>query len=307
MNKVTVIGAGFVGATAAQRILEKELADVVLLDVVEGLAQGKALDMMQSTSVEGFTTNIVGTTNYADTKKSDIVVITAGLARKPGMTRDDLQAKNAEIVGGIVSEVVRYSPESIIIVVTNPLDVMTYMTLKKSGFPASRVIGMAGVLDSARYAYFLSVETKVPANEIQAMVLGGHGDLMVPLPKYTLIKGKPVTEIIPAEKLNAINVRTQNGGVEIVNLLKTGSAYYAPSSSAVAMVEAILKDSGKVLPCCAYLSGEYGFQNVYCGVPVRLTRNGVDKVIELQLTPEEKEALKRSVAQVTEQVGKLKI
>lgn len=303
--KVTVVGAGFVGSGVAQRILEKELGNVVLIDVVEGMPQGKALDMMESAAVEGFKTSIVGTNSYDDTANSDIVVITAGLARKPGMTRDDLQSKNAEIVGGIVTEIVKRSPKSILIIVTNPLDVMCYLAWKKSGFESNRVIGMAGVLDSARYAYFLSLETKVLPNKISPMVLGGHGDLMVPVPEYTLIDGKPADKVVAADKLDAIHKRTQNGGIEIVNLLKTGSAYYAPSSSAVAMVQAILQNNGKALPCCVYLTGQYGLNDIYCGVPVKLGRNGVEKVEEIKLTTEEKDLLQKSSAQVKEQVGKL--
>src|SRR3990167_5384605 len=304
-SKVNVVGAGFVGATTAQRILEKELADVVLVDVVEGMPQGKALDMMESAPIEGFSTAITGSNSYDETKNSDLVVITAGLARKPGMSRDDLQAKNAEIVGGIVKEVSSRSPKAILIIVTNPLDVMCYLAWKKSGFDSKRVIGMAGVLDSARYAYFLSLELKIPPKEIEAVVLGGHGDLMVPAPEFSTYKGKPITKLLPKEKIDAINKRTQDGGIEIVNLLKTGSAYYAPSSSAVAMVEAILKDSGRILPCCVYLNGEYGMKDTYCGVPASLGREGVKKVVELKLSSESQAALKRSAEHVKEQVAKL--
>ncbi len=305
--KVTVVGAGFVGAGVAQRILEKELANVVLVDVVDGLPQGKALDMMESAPIEGFQTTIVGTNSYEETKNSDLVVITAGLARKPGMSRDDLQAKNAEIVGAIVSEIVPRSLKAILIVVTNPLDVMTYLAWKKSGFDPKRVIGMAGVLDSARYAYFLSLELKIPPKEIEAVVLGGHGDLMVPAPEFSKARGKPITELLSKEKIEAINQRTRDGGIEIVNLLKTGSAYYAPSSSAVAMAEAVLKDSGRVFPSCVYLKGEYGIRDTYCGVPVSLGREGAKKVIELKLSPESASQLKRSADHVREQVAKLVI
>ncbi len=305
--KVTVVGAGFVGAGVAQRLLEKELANVVLVDVVEGMPQGKALDMMESAPIEGFSTTIVGTNSYEETKNSDLVVITAGLARKPGMSRDDLQAKNAEIVGGIVKEVVSRSPKAILIIVTNPLDVMTYLAWKKSGFDHRRVIGMAGVLDSARYAYFLSLDLKVPPKEIEAVVLGGHGDLMVPAPEFSKAKGKSVTELLSKEKIEAINQRTRDGGIEIVNLLKTGSAYYAPSSSAVAMAEAMIKDSGRVLPCCVYLKGEYGISNTYCGVPASLSREGVKKVIELKLSQESQASLKRSAEHVREQTVKLNL
>jgi malate dehydrogenase len=307
VSKVTVVGAGFVGATAAQRVLEKELADVVLIDVVDGLAEGKALDMMESALVEGFKTKIVGTTSYEETKNSDVVIITAGLARKPGMSRDDLQAKNAAIVGGIVCEIVKRSSNAILIIVTNPLDVMAHLAWKKSGFDHKRVIGMAGVLDSARYAYFLSLELGVAASEIEAMVLGGHGDQMVPVPAHTKAKGKSVVELIPAAKLEAIHQRTRDGGIEIVNLLKTGSAYYAPSSSAVAMAEAILKDSGRIFPCCVYLNGEYGIRDVYCGVPASLGGSGVKKVVEIKLTSDEKAALQKSAAHVRENCAKLNL
>ena len=305
--KVTVVGAGFVGAGVAQRLLEKELANVVLVDVVEGLPQGKALDMMESAQIEGFRTTITGSNSYEETKGSELVVITAGLARKPGMSRDDLQAKNAEIVGGIVKEVASRSPQAVLIIVTNPLDVMSHLAWRKSGFDHKRVIGMAGVLDSARYAYFLSLELKIPAKEIEAVVLGGHGDLMVPAPEFSKAKGKSITELLPKAKIEAINQRTRDGGIEIVNLLKTGSAYYAPSSSAVAMAEAILKDSGRVLPCCVYLTGEYGIKDTYCGVPVSLGRGGVKKVIELQLSGESQTALKRSADHIQEQIQKLSL
>lgn len=306
-SKVTVVGAGFVGAGVAQRILEKELANVVLVDVVEGMPQGKALDMMESAPIEGFKTSIVGSNSYDETKDSDVVVITAGLARKPGMSRDDLQAKNAEIISGVIKEIASRSPKAILIIITNPLDVMTYLAWKKSGFDSKRVIGMAGVLDSARYRYFLSLELKCAPSDVEAVVLGGHGDLMVPAPEYSTFKSKPITQLIAKEKIEAINKRTQDGGIEIVNLLKTGSAYYAPSSSAVAMVEAILKDSGRVLPCCVYLNGEYGMKETYCGVPASLGREGVKKVVELKLSSESQAALKHSAEHVQEQVVKLNL
>lgn len=304
--KVTVVGAGFVGATCAQRIVEKELADVVLIDVVEGMPQGKALDIMESAAVEQFDTQIVGTNSYEQTKNSDVVVITAGLARKPGMTRDDLLNKNAEIVGGIVTEIIRYSPNAILVVVTNPLDVMSYLAWKKSGFDSNRVIGMAGVLDSARYAYFIAAELQVSPKDVRAMVLGGHGDSMVPVPDFSTVNGIPITQLIAKDRIEAINKRTREGGIEIVNLLKTGSAYYAPSSSAVAMVEAILLDSGRVLPCCVYLKGEYGISDNYVGVPVSLGRGGIKKVIELKLVQSDLDALKKSAADVKENIKKLK-
>ncbi len=306
-SKVTVVGAGFVGATTAQRLVEKELADVVLIDIVEGLAQGKALDMMESAPIEGFKTKIVGTNHYEDTKDSDIVVITAGLARKPGMSRDDLLLKNAEIVSGIVTECVKYSPKTILLIVTNPLDVMTYLAWKKSGFDKTQVFGMAGELDSARYAYFLSEEAKCAPNEVEAMVLGGHGDQMVPVPEYTKIKGEPITEVVKKEKIDAINQRTQDGGAEIVKLLKTGSAFYAPSSSVVRMVRSILEDRGEVIPSCVYLTGQYGLKDVYCGVPAKLGRQGVEEVVEIKLTREESEALRASAEHVRENCNKLSL
>ena len=266
--KVTVVGAGFVGATAAQRILEKEIADVVLIDVVEGLPQGKALDMMESAPVEKFKTKIIGTNNYADTANSDVVVITAGLARKPGMSRDDLLFKNAEIVGGIVEQIVKHSPKTILIIVTNPLDVMVYLAWKKSGLDSKRVIGMAGELDSARMAYFISEKTGVSAAEIEAIVLGGHGDQMVPVPAHTKVKGKPVTRVLDKETLEKINQRTRDGGIEIVQLLKTGSAYYAPSASAVRMVRSILQDKKETIASCVLLNGEYGIKDEALAIPI---------------------------------------
>jgi len=307
MAKVTVVGAGFVGATTAQRIVEKELADVVLIDVVEGMPQGKALDMMESAPVEKFKTKIVGTNSYADTAGSDIVVITAGLARKPGMSRDDLLAKNAEIVGGIVEECVKASPGAIFIIVTNPLDVMTYLAWKKSGLSEKKVFGMAGELDSARMAYFIADAVGCAPGEVEAIVLGGHGDQMVPVPAHTKVKGKPVTELLDGATVEAINQRTRDGGAEIVKLLKTGSAYYAPSASVVRMVRSILEDRGEVIASCVRLSGEYGLKDVFVGVPVKLGKNGVEEIVELSLTEEEQKALEASAAHVKENCEKLKI
>jgi malate dehydrogenase len=303
--KVTVVGAGFVGSTTAQRLVEKEIADVVLIDVVEGLPQGKALDMMESAPVEGFSTSIIGTNNYEDTKDSDVIVITAGLARKPGMTRDDLLFKNAEIVGGIVEQCAKYSPSAIIITVTNPLDVMTYLAWRKSGFEARRVFGMAGELDSARCAYFIADALKCKPSDVRAMVLGGHGDEMVPVPQHTLVKGKPVTELLDAQTIEQINQRTRDGGAEIVKYLKTGSAYYAPSSSAVRMVRAVLQDTKEIIPVCTYLTGEYGIRDVYCGVPAKLGRSGIVEVVELPLTEEQKKALNVSAEHVRENCAKI--
>jgi len=303
--KITVVGAGFVGATTAQRILEKELADVVLIDVVEGLPQGKTLDMMESAPIEGFQTRITGTNEYKDTAGSDMVVITAGLARKPGMTRDDLLFKNAEIVSGVVTECAKVSPDAILLVVTNPLDVMTYLAWKKSGFPAERVFGMAGALDSARYAYFISEELECVPSEVEPMVLGGHGDEMVPVPDATLIKGKSLTKLLSAEKIEALNQRTRDGGAEIVKYLKTGSAFYAPSSSVVRMVRAVVEDKGEVIPSCVYLTGQYGLKDVYCGVPAKLGRKGIREVVEIPLTAQEKAALHKSAGQVRDNCVKL--
>lgn len=304
--KVTVVGAGFVGATTAQRLVEKEIADVVLVDVVEDLPQGKALDMMESAPIEGFKTKITGTNTYEQTKDSDVIVITAGLARKPGMSRDDLLFKNAEIVGGIVDQCAKYSPKSIIVMVTNPLDVMTYLAWKRSGFDTSRVFGMAGELDSARYAYFVAEELGCVPSDVKAMVLGGHGDEMVPVEQHTTVNGKPITELIKKEKIDAINQRTRDGGAEIVKLLKTGSAFYAPSASVVRMVRSILQDKKEVIPSCVYMSGQYGIKDVYCGVPAKLGRKGVEAIVELPITPSQKQALQVSADHVVENCKKLK-
>ena len=303
--KVSVVGAGFVGATTAQRIVEKNLADVVLADIVEGLPQGKALDMMESSPVEGFETKIAGTNDYAETRNSDLVVITAGLARKPGMSRDDLLQQNAAIISGILVEIVKYSPKAMILVVTNPLDVMVYLAWKKSGFETRRVFGMAGALDSARYAYFISEELNCKPSEVEAMVLGGHGDEMVPVPAHTKVKGKPLTQLLKAERIEAINQRTRDGGAEIVKYLKTGSAFYAPSACVTRMVENILQEKGEVIPSCVYCTGQYGIQDIYCGVPARFDRSGVKEIVELELTSGEKKALQTSAQHVRENVATL--
>ena len=296
--KVTVVGAGNVGATAAQRIVEKQLADVVLIDIVEGLPQGKALDMMQSAATEGFDTSIIGTNNYDDTAGSDVVVITAGIARKPGMSRDDLLNTNANIVGSVTEQIVAQSPDAIIIVVSNPLDVMTQLAWQKSGLDPNRVFGMAGVLDSSRYACFIAEALNCSIKDVRPMVLGGHGDTMVPVPQYSTVNGIAITELLDSQTIDAINDRTRHGGAEIVKYLKTGSAFYAPSASSVAMVEAVLLDSGRILPCCALLQGQYGVDNLYCGVPVELGREGVRRVIELDLNQSELSALQESVSAV---------
>jgi len=306
-SKVTIVGAGHVGATAAHWIASKELADVVLVDIVEGIPQGKALDLSQAAPIDGFDVRIVGSNSYEETANSDIVVITAGQPRKPGMSRDDLLKINSEIVSQVTDQVVRYSPNCFIIVVSNPLDAMAQVAFRRSGFPKNRVMGMAGVLDSARMRYFIAEELNVSVENVTAFVLGGHGDTMVPLPRYSTVAGIPVTELIPKERLDEIVKRTANGGAEIVNLLKTGSAYYAPSLAAVEMVEAILKDKKKILPCAVYLEGEYGINNLFVGVPVKLGKNGVEQIIEISLTNEERAALHRSAAAVQELVSILGI
>jgi malate dehydrogenase len=304
-TKVTVVGAGNVGATVAQGIALKELADVVLVDIVEGVPQGKSLDMMETAPVEKYDSILRGTNNYDGTEDSDIVVITAGLPRKPGMSRDDLLWKNEEIVSGVTKEVVQRSPNSIIIVVSNPLDAMCEVARRVSKFPRERVLGMAGVLDSARMRAFIAMELNVSVENTHAFVLGGHGDTMVPLPRYSTVAGVPITELISAERIAAIVDRTRNGGAEIVNLLKT-SAWYAPGAAAVEMVEAILKDKRKILPCAAFLNGEYGFKDLFVGVPVKLGRNGLEQIIEIELKDEEKAALRKSGDAVKELVDKLK-
>ncbi len=306
-NKVSVIGAGHVGATVAQYVAEMELADVVVVDIVEGLPQGKSLDLMEASPVRGFSATVTGTNDYSETAGSDIVVITGGLARKPGMSRDDLLAKNSEIIRSITSSVVKESPDCFIIMVTNPLDVMTQLALKISGFPPNRVFGMAGVLDSARFRAFVSMELGVSVEDTQALVMGGHGDSMVPLPRYCTVSGVPVTELIQKDRIDAIVERTRKAGGEIVAHLKTGSAYYSPGAAAAQMAEAVLKDKKRLLPCAAYLSGEYGLKDVYVGVPVILGAGGVEKIIEVQLTEEEKSALHKSAEAVKKNVEKLKL
>ena len=303
--RVTVVGAGQVGATTAHLFALKGLAHVTLIDVVEGLAQGKALDMTQSAPVEGFGVSVTGTTDYGAMAGSRLVVVTAGLARKPGMTREDLLAANANIIGPIAERVAKAAPEAILIIVTNPLDLMVALALQRSGFPRERVMGMAGVLDSARLRSFIAQRLSVPPTDVQAMVLGSHGDLMVPLTGTITVRGEPVTKRISADELNQILQRTKDGGAEIVKLLKQGSAFYAPASGVVEMVSAILTDSHAVLPVCAWLQGEYGLRDVCIGVPVRLGASGIERIVELPLSPEERAALTASAGQVSEGIKRL--
>jgi malate dehydrogenase len=304
--KVTVVGAGNVGANTAQKIAAKELADVVLVDVVEGIPQGKGLDILESAPVEGYDVRIVGSNGYEETAGSDIVVITAGFPRKPGMSRDDLLLANYDVVKGATEQAVRYSPDAILVLVTNPLDAMCWTALKVSGFPRERVVGMAGILDSARFRTFIAEALDVSFENVTAMVLGGHGDTMVPLVRFTNVSGIPLSELLDASTIDRLVQRTRDGGAEIVKYLKTGSAYYAPAASTVEMVEAILKDKKKVLPCAAYLDGEYGIKGLFVGVPVKLGRKGIERIYEIRLEPGERAALEKSAAAVQELVDVLK-
>lgn len=306
-NKITVVGAGFVGATAAHWAAAKELGDVCLIDIIDGMPQGKGLDLLQSSPVEGFDARVIGTNDYADTAGSDIVILTAGLPRKPGMSRDDLLAKNTAIVKEVTQQIAKYSPEAFLIVVSNPLDAMVYVTHKVSGFPTNRVMGMAGVLDAARFRTFIAMELDVSVEDVTAFVLGGHGDTMVPLPRFSTVAGIPLPELMTAEKIEALVDRTRKGGGEIVNLLKTGSAFFAPSASAVQMAESILKDKKRILPCAAYCNKEYGVGGYFVGVPVKLGAKGVEEVIEIKLLPDEKVAFDKSVAAVRELVAAIQI
>lgn len=306
-KKITVIGAGFVGATTVQRLAERNYADLVMIDIVEGLPQGKALDLQEAGPVVGYDSKITGSNDYADTAGSDIVVITSGIARKPGMSRDDLILTNMGIVKGVVEQVVRYSPNCILIVVTNPLDAMCQLAYKVSGFPRQRVLGQSGVLDAARFRTFIAMELGVSVQNIDAYVLGGHGDTMVPLPRYTTVGGVPLPELLSAERIAALVQRTRDGGAEVVNLLKTGSAFYAPSAAVVEMVDAIVYDKKKILPCAAYLQGEYGIKGLYSGVPVRLGAGGMEDVVVLKLNDEELAALRRSADAVRELVAIMKL
>jgi malate dehydrogenase len=304
--KITVIGAGNVGATSAQRIVDKELAnEVVLVDVIEGMPQGKALDISESSPIEGTDTKIIGTNSYEPTANSDIILLTAGIARKPGMSLDDLQNTNASIVKICTEQSVKQSPNAIIIVVSNPLDVMTYVALKASGFERHRVIGMAGILDSSRFRTFISMELGVSVEDVSAFVLGGHGDSMVPLPRYSTVAGIPLPDLLDQGTIDRLVKRTRDGGIEIVNFLKTGSAYYAPSASAVQMIEAIVKDKKRILPCSIQLQGEYGIKDTVVGVPIKLGKKGMEEIIKIKLTPDEQAALNKSAADVKTNMNKI--
>lgn len=304
-KKITVVGSGNVGATVAQRIADRQLADVVLVDIIEGMPQGKALDMLESGPILGSDVKLVGSNEYKETAGSHLVVITAGLARKPGMSRDDLLLTNADILGQVTEQVAKYSPHAILVVVSNPLDAMCQVVLKVSGFPRHRVVGMAGILDSARMRTFIALELNVSVENTHAFVLGGHGDTMVPLPRFSTVAGIPITELLHKERIDAIVERTRNGGAEIVALLKAGSAYYAPSAAVLEMAEAILRDKKKILPCAAYLEGEYGINGLFVGVPVKLGARGIEEIIQIHLTAEERAALQKSAAAVQELVDVL--
>lgn len=309
-KKVTVVGAGNVGATAVMRLAEKELADVVLIDILQDVPAGKALDLLEAAPIEKHDSRIIGASgDYSEARGSDIVIITAGIPRKPGMSRDDLLSTNMGIMESVVKEVASVAPESLLIIVSNPLDAMCHIALEVSGFPKNRVLGMAGVLDSARFRAFIAMELNVSVENTHAFVLGGHGDTMVPLPRYSTVAGIPITELISPQRIDALVERTRNGGAEIVGLLKTGSAYYAPASAAVEMAEAILKDKKKILPCAAYLQGEYGINDLFIGVPVKLGAKGIEEIIEIRLSDEEEKALRHSadaVQQLTDDLKRLK-
>jgi len=306
--KITVIGAGNVGATTAQRIVDRQLAnEVVLVDIIDGLPQGKALDILEATPVEKTDVRVIGSNGYAESAGSDIVVITAGIARKPGMSRDDLMNTNSGIVKACAEAAAKASPRAILIVVSNPLDVMTYVAMKVSGFDRHRVFGMAGVLDAARFRSFIAMELKVSVEDVNAFVLGGHGDSMVPLPRYSTVAGIPITELLDKAAVDRLVKRTRDGGIEIVNYLKSGSAYYAPSSSAVQMVEAVVKDKKRILPCATYLQGEYGLRDTVAGVPVKLGRGGIEEIMQINLNAEEQAALRKSAEDVKQSIGKVKI
>ncbi len=306
-KKVTVVGSGNVGATVAHRLADKQLADVAMIDILEGIPQGKGLDLLEAGPVEGYDLKIKGTNDYADTAHSDLVVMTAGFPRKPGMSRDDLLKANYDVVKSTIEQVVKYSPHCILIIVTNPLDAMAQTAFKVSGFSRNRVIGMAGILDTARYRTFIAEALNVSVQNVQGFVLGGHGDTMVPVPRYTTVAGIPVTELLSKDQLEQIITRTRHGGAEIVNLLKAGSAYYAPSAAVVEMIDAIFNDRKKILPCTAYLEGEYGIRGLFVGVPVKLGARGIEEIIEIKLTSEEQAALQKSAAAVRELVDIIKV
>ncbi len=298
--KITIVGAGNVGATAAHWVAAKELGDIILIDIIEGVPQGKALDLYESGPVEGFDSRVIGTNDYKDTEGSDIVVITAGIARKPGMSRDDLINTNAKIVGEVTDQVVKASPDCVLIVVSNPLDVMVTVAHRRSRFPRDRIMGMAGVLDSARFRTFIAIELGVSVEDVSACVLGGHGDSMVPLPRYSTVSGIPITALMKPDRIESLVQRTRDGGAEIVNYLKTGSAYYAPGAAIAQMVEAVIKDKKRILPCAVLLQGEYGQKDLFMGVPVKLGGGGMEEIIELDLSPEEKAAFDKSADHVRE-------
>jgi malate dehydrogenase len=306
-KKISIIGAGFVGATAAHWAAEKELGDVVIVDIIEGMPQGKGLDLFQAGPIEGFDARVTGTNAFDDTKNSDVVIITSGVPRKPGMSREDLLETNKKIIQSVVSEVVAKSPGAILILVTNPLDTMTYLAVKKSGLPKQRVMGMAGILDTARFRAFIAMELGVSVEDIQALLLGGHGDEMVPLPRYTTVSGIPLSQLLPKEAIDRLVDRTRKGGGEIVSLLKTGSAFYAPGAAAVQMAEAILKDKKRILPCCVYLDGEYGLKDICFGVPVKLGEKGIESVIQIDLNEEEKKLVAKSAESVKKSISELKL
>lgn len=306
-GKITIVGAGFVGSTSAHLVATKELGDIVLVDLVEGLAQGKGFDLMEASPVEGFHSNIIGTTDYGDTKDSDVVIISAGLPRKPGMSRDDLLAENTQILRSVTEQVAKYSPHAYLIVVSNPVDAMTYVAWKVSSFPANRVMGMGGVLDAARFRTFVAKELNVVVDDVHAFVLGGHGATMVLLARYCTVAGIPLTYLLPRDRIEAIIERTRRRGREIVNLLKIGSAFYAPAASVVQMAEAIIKDKKRILSCCAYLNGEYGVKGYFIGVPVKLGGGGVEQIIEIDLTLEEQEQFNKSIEAVRELVSRIKL
>jgi len=306
-KKISIIGAGFVGATAAHWAAEKELGDIVLVDILEGIPQGKALDLYEAAPIEGFDSRVIGTNAFEETKDSDVVVVTSGVARKPGMSREDLLATNKKIIESVVAQVVKASPNAILIMVANPLDTMTYLAAKRSGLPKERVMGMAGILDTGRFKAFISMELGVSVEDIQSLILGGHGDEMVPLPRYTTVSGIPLAQLLPMQTIDRLVDRARKGGGEIVNLLKTGSAYYAPGAAAIQMVEAILKDKKRILPCCVYLDGEYGLKDICFGVPVKLGAKGVESIIQLDLTSEEKALVAKSAESVKKSILELKL